>query len=140
MGGGDDRRLLAVRSSKPAGVLVRPQASILGAVHGEGVGQVVRLVRGGGARRVRRRPANAHGRAVRGALLAARDTQVGRERRHASDRLSRELAVRHLAEDLVLAQTRLLDDDAVLQREPQTRGLRQGRSTQSSHLLHPRRS
>lgn len=124
MGGREDRRLLAVRSPEPASVLVRPQAAILGAVHGEGAGEAVRLVRGCGTWRVRRRPANAYGRAVRGALLAARDSQVGRERCHTSDRLPRELALRHLAEDLVLAQARLSHDNALLQRESQTGGLR----------------
>lgn len=124
MGGREDRRLLAVRSPEPASVLVRPQAAILGAVHGEGAGEAVRLVRGGGARRMRRGPANAYRRAVRSALLAARDSQVGRQRRHASDRLPRELTLRHLAEDLVLAQARLSHDNALLQRESQTRGLR----------------
>lgn len=124
MGGREDRRLLAVRSPEPASVLVRPQETILGAVHGEGAGEAVRLVRGGGAWCVRRGPANAYGRAVRGALLAARDSKIRREWRHASDRLPRELALRHLAEDLVLAQARLSHDNALLQRESQTGGLR----------------
>ena len=116
------RRLLAVRQTEPVGVLLRSQAAILGAVHGEGARQTLRQLRGGGAGRLRRRPANADGRALRGHVLADEllvqfELQVGHKWSVASDRRPRQQSVHDLEEDHCVAQARLSHDYSVLQRE-----------------------